>query len=906
MTTSPEVTLHRRPMQPPSSPPRGSRGRRAATGRCRALRPAGSVPRSGWRRYAATTSHAPEASFAWSRPPTRSSSTVRPTRWRAWPRSARFHQTGPCCTRGTCPRLSLRRSVAGGGDVVITDSNRRQAFVPGSLDQNVGPVLAPSQDVSADGLILDPIDRGPDYQTVASYSGVRLVEAPASPLVPQFPEHAPFAAIDGSAQTAWLADPTLTPDRRWLQVDFAKPRAVPYVDLIPYSDAGGSVREVEIAGHRFPVHPGVNRLNLGLKSASSLRVTLTDVSPPAPGATAGAGGIRELRIPGVRATEQLRAPVDAAAALLGANLDRVSLDYLFRRTTGDDPFARNPTSAPYSAGDVHDPGDAEQVMRRTFDVPARRSFTSSAWVSAFPQTPDDTLDRLAGYRGPVHATVLEQGPGPAAVARVRRARRRPGVRVDRRLRRGQRPPGSSGARRAPVRVTTLTLRPAAQPVRTPTLVRVTWPGGSTPALRVAAGGRVTLPRPVRAARFRIDVLRASAPAGATAADRRAVGIAEITVPGRASRHRAAATFKAPCGTVSFTRRRRHRADAGERLDGGVRPGHAASRYRLRDPGGAVIRDPAARGRAGAVRRRLLAPVVCRRRGRRWPPGPAATWSPSARPGAAPTTTCVCRSRTRRGSSSARATTAAGRRSATAARSGTPTPIDGYANGWHVRRRAADRCGLRSRPTALRGSRYLVSAIAGLLCLFALIGSHQWRVESRRTAARDEREPHVFPVRPAGAPWPVGAALGRGRDRRRRLRVRVRVRRRRGVDPGDRVRAVARRGRAAADDGRRGATRRRRSARLRAASRERGRGQSLRLRPRSSRRALPRRGGDRAAHWGAVADACCVPGAPTGRRLKDLRCLRAATSSPSTGTTTRGIDRRDPGRLTHAIPHGRTR
>ena len=242
---------------------------------------------------------------------------------------------------GDLSASALRRSVVGGGDVVITDSNRRQAFVPGSLDQNVGPVLAPSQDVSADGLILDPIDRGPDYQTVASYNGVRLVQAPASPLVPQFPEHAPFAAIDGSAQTAWLADPTLTPDRRWLQVDFVRPQAVPYVDLIPYGDAGGSVREVEIAGHRFPVHAGVNRLNLGLKSASGLRVTLTDVSPPAPGATAGAGGIRELAIPGVRSTEQLRAPVDAAAALLGANLDRVSLDYLFRRTTGDDPFSRN-------------------------------------------------------------------------------------------------------------------------------------------------------------------------------------------------------------------------------------------------------------------------------------------------------------------------------------------------------------------------------------------------------------------------------------------------------------------------------------------------------------------------------------------------------------------------------------
>ena len=89
--------------------------------------------------------------------------------------------------------------------------------------------------------------------------------------------------------------------------------------------------------------------------------------------------------------------------------------------------------------------------------------------------------------------------------------------------------------------------------------------------------------------------------------------------------------------------------------------------------------------------------------------------------------------------------------------GAPTPIDGYANGWQVRP-GCQSVRFSFAPNRVAKLAYLVSAIAGLLCLLALIGSHQWRVESRRTAARDEREPHVFPVRPAGAPWPVGSAL----------------------------------------------------------------------------------------------------------------------------------------------------
>ncbi len=244
---------------------------------------------------------------------------------------------------------ALRAAVASGGDVVITDSNRRRAFVAGSLSQNVGATLAADQTVSADGFILDPFGRGPDAQTVATYTGIRSVSAPFSPQTPQDPSHRPFAALDGSPATAWLADQSLDPGRWYLDVAFTRPTDVPYVDLLPYGD----VHAVSIGGRSYAVHPGWNRLVLGAHAVPVLRVSVSGVGVPL--------GISELRIPGVRASEQMRLPVDAAAALHRADLGRVTLTYLFERTADD------------TLG-----------MRRVFEVPAHRAFTASAWVSAAP------------------------------------------------------------------------------------------------------------------------------------------------------------------------------------------------------------------------------------------------------------------------------------------------------------------------------------------------------------------------------------------------------------------------------------------------------------------------------------------------------------------------------------------
>lgn len=645
---------------------------------------------------------------------------------------------------GDLTASQLRGALARGGDLVISDSNRRQAFVAASLDQNTGPVLTSEQNVSADGFILDPFGRGPDYETVAAYTGVRSVEAPASPQRVQFPEHAPFAAIDGSPQTAWLADPTLDPSQRWLQVDFLRPLNVPYVDLLPYGD----VRQVEVAGRTFVVHPGWNRLRLALGAGTSLRIMLTRVR-------GSAFGISELRVPGVHATEQLRLPPDAASALAGRNLNRVGLTYLFERITGDDPYRRDL---------AYGPGDAEQTMRRMFELPADRSFTASAWVNVFTQTPDDVLDRLAGYRGPVQAMSSSRFDGQPEWRASRALDGNPHTAWIGDYVAGQ-PAWLQWRTVRPATLSVLRLVPASELVRRPTEVRVVWPGGSTPPLPVAAGGVVALPRPVRALQFRIDVLQAVAPPGASAADQRAIGIADVRGVGvpRMSEP-TGPSFAAPCGSArvqigpsSLPLSVAGSASSFEQGDplparscGGPVALRSGTEHLSVEPGVFAVDDL-----------RLSSPAP-------GPPGPVAlstgqvTDSGTAGRGSydhirvsvtGPSWLVLGESYNR------------GWKAWCNGRSlGAPVPIEGYANGWRVGP-GCRQVRLAFGPNSLAAIGYVVSAAAGVVCLLLIVGVSRWRRRRPETIApappfpgRDA-EPRWSPGRALAVALPTGAVFG---------------------------------------------------------------------------------------------------------------------------------------------------
>jgi arabinofuranan 3-O-arabinosyltransferase len=87
-------------------------------------------------------------------------------------------------------------------------------------------------------------------------------------------------------------------------------------------------------------------------------------------------------------------------------------------------------------------------------------------------------------------------------------------------------------------------------VRRPAGVRLSWPGGETPQLPVAADGTVELPGPARARSFRLTVLDTEpGPEGTT----RAVGIASLRVPGVASVEPVrSGPIRARCGDAAVT------------------------------------------------------------------------------------------------------------------------------------------------------------------------------------------------------------------------------------------------------------------------------------------------------------------------------------------------------------------
>jgi hypothetical protein len=464
---------------------------------------------------------------------------------------------------------ALRAQAARGASFVISDSNRRRVFVAARLRGNTGWTVPAGEKLSEDSAQLDPFPRrGTDAQTVALVGGgVASVHADFSPGFAQFPERRPFAALDGDPATAWLADRALATDRHHLDVSFTAPRDVDHVDLMPYSDGQGRVDRVAVNGRGFAVHDGWNRLRLGLRGVSALSVQIAHVVQP-PTGEGGAGGIRELRVPGLRATEALRPPLLVEHALHGADLRRAGLTYLFDRTTGDDPLRPHVVTGARSRGLVRDQQDGERGWARAIAPPAARAWRADAWLSVAPETPDHVLDAWAGGGGGTAfdgssrfeglgrnraSSAFDGDPRRAWIAGWIRSR---GAWLQWRT-------------RAPRTIRTLRLERAPARVRFPTRVRVLDDGRATAPLAVAADGSVTLPAPLRARTVRIEVLDAGFPRGTPGIDRerRAVGVGEVSgdgVPRAAVRRRGA--VRLGCGS---------RAGAGG-LDAAAPPGGAAA------------------------------------------------------------------------------------------------------------------------------------------------------------------------------------------------------------------------------------------------------------------------------------------------------------------------------------------
>ena len=200
----------------------------------------------------------------------------------------------------------LRAAARAGAELVVGDGNRRRPAVASRTRQDAGATLAAAEELPPDAAILDPLDAGTAAQTVAVHDGVRALRDDLLPGVAQFPEHRPFAALDGSTETAWIAPNHADTERHWMEVDLVGPRDVPYVDVFPQADRLGRTAAVEIGGRRFELR---RRLEPRAGAAARCRHGPGDGRPRGTDAGSGARAGRHRR-----AADPGRAGSRAAAA----------------------------------------------------------------------------------------------------------------------------------------------------------------------------------------------------------------------------------------------------------------------------------------------------------------------------------------------------------------------------------------------------------------------------------------------------------------------------------------------------------------------------------------------------------------------------------------------------------------
>ena len=197
---------------------------------------------------------------------------------------------------------------------IVTDGNRRRFIDFGTTRHNQGPVLAvdepgPFGIDAADGMYPDA---DVEDQTVATRSGLTSVRASTfGSVLAATTQWAPAFAVDGDPDTAWAVASELPARGQWLEVELAREREVPSLDvrlLVPDDEPGAiySLRVVTDGGSvttKIDPSSAVQRLGVAGGPTSTIRVLIAGAD-----SDVHSVGIRELEVPGIEADQRLVVP----------------------------------------------------------------------------------------------------------------------------------------------------------------------------------------------------------------------------------------------------------------------------------------------------------------------------------------------------------------------------------------------------------------------------------------------------------------------------------------------------------------------------------------------------------------------------------------------------------------------
>jgi arabinofuranan 3-O-arabinosyltransferase len=319
----------------------------------------------------------------------------------------------------------LRRVLADGADVVVSDTNRRRARRWGSIRDVTGATeragQQPRREDSEDKRI--EIFPGSDDRdrSVVEQRGVRAVDATSYGERSIYaPDQRAAAAFDGDASTAWRVGGDDDPTGQRLVVDLTRPVATdhvvltqPRIDGTEASDRGTGTPARSEPTDAMDDERFITRARLHFGRGEPLTVDLDDRSrtsagqrvtfPRRPvehleievldtnlGELPSYGGVNGVGFSEVqvgprgaapRVEELVRLPTRIVRAPGMRSLDR-RLVYLMSRL-GYEPSSRRRQ-------------DEEPTLARRFEVPADRSFGVTGRARVAPNAPDATLDAVLG------------------------------------------------------------------------------------------------------------------------------------------------------------------------------------------------------------------------------------------------------------------------------------------------------------------------------------------------------------------------------------------------------------------------------------------------------------------------------------------------------------------------------